>query len=65
MIKKYSTFRGKKADTDSIITELIMFNNEIFNEYNRFKQKVELELDMQTKNFNGEFNRYKKCPNCR
>lgn len=65
LIKKYSTFRGKKADTDSIITELIMFNNEIFNEYNRFKQKVELELDMQTKNFNGEFNRYKKCPNCR
>lgn len=65
LIKKYSTFvRGKKADTDSIITELIMFNNEIFNEYNGFKQKVELELDMQTKNFNGEFNKYKKCPNC-
>ena len=30
LIKKYSTFvRGKKADTDSIITELIIFNNEI------------------------------------
>ena len=41
-----------------------MFNNEIFNEYNGFKQKVELELDTQTKNFNGEFNKYKKCPNC-
>ena len=65
LIKKYSTFvRGKKADTDSIITELIMFNNEIFNEYNGFKQKVELELNMKTKNFNGEFNKYKKWPNC-
>ena len=47
-----------------MITEIIMFNNEIFNEYNGFKQKVELELDTQTKNFNGEFNKYKKCPNC-
>ena len=65
LIKKYSEIvRHKKADNDSIITELIMFNNEIFNEYNKFKQKVELELDMQTKNFNGEFNKYKKCPNC-
>lgn len=41
-----------------------MFNNEIFNEYNGFKQKIELELDTQTKNFNGEFNKYKKCQNC-
>jgi GTPase Era involved in 16S rRNA processing len=65
LIKKYSEIvRGKKADNESIITELIMFNNQIFNEYNGFKQKVELELDTQTKNFNGEFNKYKKCPNC-
>ena len=65
LIKKYSEIvRKKKADTDSIITELIMFNNEIFKEYNNFKRKVELELDMQTKNYNGEFVRYKKCPNC-
>jgi GTPase SAR1 family protein len=65
LIKKYSEIvRNKKADNDSIITELIMFNNTIFNEYNVFKQKVELELDTQTKNFNGEFNKYKKCPNC-
>ena len=43
LIKKYSEIvRKKKADTDYIITELIMFNNEIFNEYNGFKQKVEL-----------------------
>ena len=65
LIKKYSEIvRHKKADNDSIITELIMFNNEIFNEYNKFKQKVELELDMQTKNFNGELIKYKKCPYC-
>lgn len=43
---------------DSIIAEIIMFINEIFNKYNGFKQNVELELDSQTKNFNGEFNKY-------
>ena len=65
LIKKYfEIVKQKKVDTDSIITEIIMLNNEIFNEYNRFMQKVELELDTQAKNFNGEFNKYKKCPNC-
>lgn len=48
LIKKYSEIvKQKKADIDSIITEIIMFNNEIFNEYNGCKQKVELELDTQ------------------
>ena len=65
LIKKYNDIiKDKKADLDSIITELIMFNNTIFNDYNEFKKKVELELDTGSKNFNGEFNKYKKCPNC-
>ena len=36
-----------------------MFNNIIFNEYNEFKKKGELELDTETKNFIGEYNKYK------
>ena len=65
LIKKYSEIiKNKKADLDSIVTELIMFNNTIFNDYNEFKKKVELVLDTETKNFNGEFNKYKRCPNC-
>ena len=63
LIKKYNEIiKNKKADLDSIVTELIMFNNIIFNEYNEFKKKVELELDTETKNFNGEYNKYKRCP---
>ncbi len=65
LIKKYAEIvKGKKIGTDEIITELIMFNNIIFNEYNGFKKKVELQLDIQTKNLNGEYNRYKICQNC-
>lgn len=65
LIKRYNEIiRNKKADLDSIVTELIMFNNTIFNNFNEFKRKVERELETETKNFNGEFNKYKKCPNC-
>jgi len=65
LIKRYTEIiKNKKADLDSIVTELIMFNNMIFNKFNDFKKNVELELDTETKNFNGEFNKYKMCPNC-
>lgn len=65
LIKRYTEIiKDKKADLDSIVTELIMFNNMIFNKFNDFKKNVELELDTETKNFNGEFNKYKMCPNC-
>jgi hypothetical protein len=65
LIKKYAEIiKGKKADNDKIITELIMLNNAIFAQFIRFKEKVEPELDTQTKDLNGEYIRYKKCPNC-
>ena len=65
LIHRYNQIiKNKKADLDSIVTELIMFNNTIFNDFNEFKRKVERELETETKNFNGEFNKYKKCPNC-
>ena len=65
LIKRYNEIiKDKKVDLDSIVTELIMFNNTIFNSFNEFKRKVERELETETKNFNGEFNKYKRCPNC-
>ena len=65
LIKRYNQIiQNKKADLDSIVTELIMFNNSIFNDFNEFKRKVEMNLETETKNFKGEFNKYKKCPNC-
>lgn len=65
LIKRYNlVIRNKKADLEATVTELIMFNNTIFNNFNEFKRKVERELETDTKNYNGEFNKYKKCPNC-
>ena len=65
LIKRYSeVVRGKKADVDSIIVELIMFNNIIFNKFNDFRMEVQSQIKIQTYNYNNEYNRYKKCPHC-
>ena len=67
LIESYSNIVKKKKleeDLDAVITELIMFNNSIFNDYDSFRKKVELELEIQQTNYNGEMNRYKRCPHC-
>ena len=57
--------KNKKNDFYAVITELIMFNNTIFYEYNEFKKKVELELNAEIKRYGSEENvKYKKCPYC-
>ena len=55
---------GKKLDDNSIITEVLMFNNLIYNDFNKFKKKVENLLEVKINNYNGEFNKFKKCPHC-
>ena len=67
LIESYSNIVKKKKleeDLDAVITELIMFNNSIFNDYDSFRKKAELELEIQQTNYNGEMNRYKRCPHC-
>lgn len=55
---------GKKLDDNSIITEVLMYNNLIYNDFNKFKKKVENLLEVKINNYNGEFNKFKKCPHC-
>lgn len=67
LIESYAEIvKEKKSEEnfDSVITELIMFNNSIFNDYDSFRKEAELELEIQSTNFNGDLNRYKKCPHC-
>lgn len=65
LIERYSQIvRNKKADNDSIIIEVIMFNNIIFDKFNAFRIKVQNQIKLQTNNYNKEYNRYKKCPYC-
>lgn len=40
-----------------------MFHNSIFNVYVTFIKEIEIDVERQSTNFNGDFNRYKRCPN--
>jgi len=65
LLRRYSEIVSeKKVDNDSIITEVIMFNNIIFNKFNEFRKEVQSQIKLQTNNYNNEYNRYKKCPHC-
>lgn len=55
---------GQEIDNDSIISELLMLENGISNSFEDFRKKVEKSIDIKLNNYNGEFNRFKKCPHC-
>ena len=55
---------GKEPDMDSVIAEVLMFDNNIFNEFNEFRKQIESEIEIKSSNYNGEYNRFKKCPHC-
>ena len=55
---------GKEPDLDSIIAEILMFDNNIYNEFNEFRKQIESTIKISSTTYNGEYNRFKKCPLC-
>ena len=55
---------GNEPDMDSVIAEVLMFDNKIFNEFNEFRKQIESKIEIKSSNYNGEYNRFKKCPHC-
>ena len=55
---------GKEPDIDSVVAEVLMFDNTIFNEFNEFRKQIEKTIEIRSSNYNGEYNRFKKCPHC-
>ena len=55
---------GKELDWDIIISEILLFDNKIYDKFQEFKKKVELKFEIKLNNYNGEFNKFKKCPHC-
>ena len=41
-----------------------MFDNKIFNEFNEFRKQIESKIQISSTTYNGEYNRFKKCPHC-
>ena len=54
----------KEIDIDSVIIEVLMFDNKIFNEFDEFRKKIESQIEIKSSDYNGEYNRFKKCPHC-
>ena len=69
-LEKYSNeLRNKKIDgveidMDSVITEILLLDNEVSIMYENFRKNVEKSLEIKINNYNNEFNRFKKCPHC-
>ena len=53
-----------EMDIDILVAEVLMFDNKIFNEFDDFRKKVENEIEVKLNNYNGEYNKFKKCPHC-
>lgn len=65
LIERYSKIvQAKKADINSLVTEVIIFNNIIFNKYNEFRLQVQSQIKIQSNNYNNEYNKFKRCPHC-
>ena len=55
---------GNEPDMDQVIAEILTFNNEVFEQFNQFRKIIESQIELKSSNYNGEFNRFKKCPHC-
>ena len=61
---KNKKINGEEPDMDSVIAEVLMFDNKIFNEFDEFRKQIESKIEIKSSNYNGEYNRFKKCPHC-
>ena len=55
---------GQELDWDIVISEVLLFDNKIYDKFQEFKNKVESQYEIKINNYNGEFNKFKKCPHC-
>ena len=61
---KNKKINGKEPDIDSVIAEILMFDNNIFNEFNEYRKQIEGTIQISSTTYNVEYNRFKKCPHC-
>lgn len=61
---KNKKINGEEPDMDSVFAEVLMFDNKIFNEFDEFRKQIESKIEIKSSNYNGEYNRFKKCPHC-
>ena len=62
---KQLRIKGKEIEEPIILSSVLQFTNKLRNEFEDFKNYIENKLEVKINNYNGEFNRFKRCPNCK
>jgi GTPase SAR1 family protein len=62
--KYYEVAKKEQVISDSVIEHVLSFSNQIFHKFEDFRIKTEREIEVNLTNYNGETNRFKKCPHC-
>lgn len=51
-------------ELEIVSTALMNFDSMIYNKFEAFRKNVEKYIEIKINNYNGEYNKFKKCPHC-
>ena len=63
-VLKTIKINGKELDESQIVSFVLQFSNKLYEDFSDFRKYVESKLEIKLNNYNGEFNKFKKCPYC-
>ena len=56
--------KGKELEENQIVSSVLQLSNKFYNDFEDFRKYIESKLEVKLNNYNGEYNKFKKCPNC-
>ena len=56
--------KGKELEENQIVSSVLQLSNKFYNDFTDFREYIESKLEVKLNNYNGEYNKFKKCPNC-
>ena len=60
----YDVAKREQEISDFVLEHVLSFSNEIYHQFNEFKEKVEEQIELNLTTYTGETNKFKKCPHC-
>ena len=60
----YEVAKREQEYSDYVLEHVLSFSNQIYHDFEEFRVKAEKEMEICVTNYNGETNRFKKCPFC-
>ena len=60
----YEVAKREQEYSDYVLEHVLSFSNQIYHDFEEFRVKAEKEMEICLTNYNGETNRFKRCPFC-